>query len=287
MGSLQTSESIQRLRTALHTKAKEEPKFRFYILYDKIYRQEILFHAYRSCKANKGAAGVDGVDSEAIEKYGEEQWLGVLAERLRKKDYQPEAVKRVFIPKPNGKLRPLGIPTITDRVVQTAAMLVLEPIFEADLQPEQYAYRPERGAQDAVKAVHRLLITGHTYVVDADLSGYFDSIPHAELMQSVARRIVDSNVLHLIKQWLDAPVEEDDGYGHRKRTTINKDTGGGTPQGAAISPLLSNLNMRRFLLGWKALGHARRLSAQIVDYADDCVPRRHARVRSTQCSHAA
>lgn len=271
MGSLQTSESIQRLRTALHTKAKEEPKFRFYLLYDKIYRQDILLHAYRSCKANKGAAGVDGVDFEAIEKYGVEQWLGELAERLKKKDYQPEAVKRVFIPKPNGKLRPLGIPTITDRVVQTAAMLVLEPIFEADLQPEQYAYRPERGAQDAVKAVHRLLNTGHTHVVDADLSGYFDSIPHAELMKSVARRIVDGNVLHLIKQWLNAPVEEDDGHGHRKRTTTNKDTGRGTPQGAPISPLLSNLYMRRFLLGWKTLGHAHRLSAHIVNYADDFV----------------
>lgn len=272
MGNLQTSESIQRLRTALHTKAKEEPKFRFYLLYDKIYREDILLHAYRSCKANKGAAGVDGVDFEAIEKYGVEQWLGELAERLKKKDYQPEAVKRVFIPKPNGKLRPLGIPTITDRVVQTAAMLVLEPIFEADLQPEQYAYRPERGAQDAVKAVHRLLNTGYTHVVDADLSGYFDSIPHAELMKSVARRIVDGNVLHLIKQWLNAPVEEDDGHGrHRRRTTTNKDTGCGTPQGAPISPLLSNLYMRRFLLGWKTLEYARRLSAHIVNYADDFV----------------
>ena len=271
MGNLQTSESIQRLRTALHTKAKEEPKYRFYLLYDKIYRQDVLLHAYRSCKANKGAAGVDGVDFETIEKYGVERWLGELAERLRKKDYQPEAVRRVMIPKPNGKLRPLGIPTITDRVVQTAAMLVLEPIFEADLQPEQYAYRAERGAQDAVKAVHRLLITGHTHVVDADLSGYFDSIPHAELMKSVARRIVDGNVLHLIKQWLDAPVEEDDGHGHRKRTTTSKNTGRGTPQGAPISPLLSNLYMRRFLLGWKTLGHARRLSAHIVNYADDFV----------------
>lgn len=271
MGNLQTSESIQRLRTALHTKAKEESKFRFYLLYDKIYREDILFHAYRSCKANKGAAGVDGVDFEAIEKYGEEQWLGELAARLKKKDYQPEAVKRVYIPKPNGKLRPLGIPTITDRVVQTAAMLVLEPIFEADLQPEQYGYRPERGAQDAVKAVHRLLNTGHTHVVDADLSGYFDSIPHAELMKSVARRIVDGKVLHLIKQWLNAPVEENDGQGHLKRTTLNKDTGRGTPQGAPISPLLSNLYMRRFLLGWKTMGHARRLSAHIVNYADDFV----------------
>ena len=214
---------------------------------------------------------MDGMDFEAIEAYGEDRWLGELAERLKKKDYRPEAVKRVWIPKPNGKLRPLGIPTITDRVVQTAAMIVLQPIFEADLQPEQYAYRESRGAQDAVKAVHRLLNAGHNQVIEADLSGYFDSIPHAEMMQSVTRRIVDGNVLRLIKQWLDAPVEEDDGHGHRKRTTENRDTGRGTPQGAPISPLLSNLYMRRFVLGWKQLGHAQRWSAHIVNYADDFV----------------
>jgi len=214
---------------------------------------------------------VDGEGFEDIEAYGEDRWLGELAERLKKKDYRPEAVKRVWIPKPNGKLRPLGIPTITDRVVQTAAMLVLEPLFEADLQPEQYAYRAERGAQDAVQAVHRLLTQGHQQVIDADLSGYFDSIPHAELMKSVVRRIVDRQVLHLIKQWLDAPVEEDDGHGHRKRTTSNRDSGRGTPQGAPISPLLSNLYMRRFLLGWKQLGYAERWSAHIVNYADDFV----------------
>ena len=271
MGNLQTPELVQRLRTALHTKAKEQPEYRFYLLYDKIYRRDILEHAYRSCKANKGAAGVDGVGFEAIEAYGEDRWLGELAERLKQKDYRPEAVKRVWIPKPNGKLRPLGIPTITDRVVQTAAMIVMEPIFEADLQPEQYAYRENRGAQDAVKAVHRLLITGHQNVIDADLSGYFDSIPHPELMKSVSRRIVDSNVLHLIKQWLEAAVEENDGHGHRKRTTSNRDTGRGTPQGAPISPLLSNLYMRRFLLGWKQRGYAQRWSAHIVNYADDFV----------------
>ena len=174
LGSLQTPERVQRLQKTLHAKAKGEPGYRFYLLYDKVYRPDLLEYAYRSCKANQGAAGVDGVRFEDIEAYGEERWLGELAERLRKKEYEPQAVRRVWIPKPNGKKRPLGIPTIVDRVVQTAAMLVLEPIFEADLQEEQYAYRAERGAQDAVNAVHRLLNTGHTQVIDADLSGYLD-----------------------------------------------------------------------------------------------------------------
>jgi len=271
LGNLQTPISVQKLQTALHAKAKEEPGYRFYLLYDKICRQDVLEHAYRSCKANKGSAGVDGVRFEDIEASGEEEWLGELAERLKKKDYRPEAVKRVWIPKPNGKQRPLGIPTITDRVVQTAAMIVLDPIFEADLQTEQYAYRAERGAHDAVREVHRLLTTGHQNVIDADLSGYFDSIPHKELMKSVARRIVDRHVLHLIKQWLEAPVEEDDGHGHRRRTTSSRDAGRGIPQGAPISPLLSNLYMRRFILGWKQWGCERRWSAHIVNYADDLV----------------
>jgi RNA-directed DNA polymerase len=271
LGNLQTPVSVQKLQTVLHAKAKEEPEFRFYLLYDKIYRRDVLDHAYRSCKANKGAAGVDGESFEAIVAYGEERWLGELVERLKKKDYRPEAVKRVWIPKPNGKLRPLGIPTITDRVVQTATMLILEPIFEADLQPEQYAYRAGRNAQDAVQAVRALLATGHQQIIDADLSGYFDSIPHGQLMKSVARRIVDRHVLHLIKQWLEVAVEEDDGRGHRKRTTSNRDSGRGTPQGAPISPLLSNLYMRRFILGWKQRGYAQRWSAHIVNYADDFV----------------
>lgn len=271
LGNLQTPISVQRLQTALHAKAKEEPGCRFYLLYDKIYRRDVLEHAYRRCKANKGAAGVDGIRFEDIEAAGVECWLGELAERLKMKDYRPEAVRRVWIPKPNGKLRPLGIATITDRVVQTAMMIVLEPIFDADLQPEQYAYRAERGAQDAVRAVHRLLVTGHQHVVDADLSGYFDSIPHAELTKCIARRVVDRHVLHLVRQWLEVPVEEGDGRGHRRRTTTNRDTGRGTPQGAPISPLLSNLYMRRFILGWKQRGCERRWSAHIVNYADDFV----------------
>jgi len=272
LGNLQTLEGVQKLRTALHAKAKEEPEFRFYALYDKIYRRDVLLQAYKSCKANGGAAGVDEVTFEDIEKYGEEKWLGALAERLRKKDYRPEAVRRVWIQKPGSKkMRPLGIPTITDRTVQTATMSILEPIFEADLQPEQWAYREQRGTHDAIRAVHHLLNTGHRHIVDADLSGYFDSIPHYELLKSVARRVSDKHVMHLIKMWLDAPVEEDDGHGNRRRTTPNRDAGCGTPQGAPISPLLSNIYMRRFLLGWKQLGYDRRWGAHIVNYADDFV----------------
>jgi group II intron reverse transcriptase/maturase len=177
----------------------------------------------------------------------------------------------VYIPKPDGKQRPLGIPTITDRVVQMAVLTVVEPIFEADLQPEQYAYRPGRSALDAVQHAQRLVIDGHTEVVDADLSGYFDSIPHPELMTSVARRVSDRHLLALLKRWLEAPVEEADERGRRQRTTRNKDEGRGCPQGAPLSPLLANLYMRRFILGWRVLGHERRLDAHIVNYADDFV----------------
>jgi len=260
------------LQSALHAKAKEELGYRFYLLYDKVYRADVLELAYRSCKANKGAAGVDGQRFEHIEAYGEGRWLGELADRLRTKTYESNAVKRVWIPKPNSsKLRPLGVPTITERVVQTAALLVLEPIFGADLAPEQYAYRPDRGAHDAVRAVHSLLNTGHTQVIDADLSGYFDSIPHAELLQCVARRVVDRHILRLIKAWLVAPVDEDDGKGRTTRSRANRDSKRGTPQGAPISPLLSNLYMRRFVEGWRRLGCEQRWSAHIVNYADDFV----------------
>ena len=272
MGNLTTPPSVQKLQSALHAKAKEEPGYRFYLLYDKVYRADVLEYAYRCCKANKGAAGVDGQRFEDIEAYGEGRWLGELADRLRTKTYAPNAVKRVWIPKPNSsKLRPLGVPTITDRVVETAVLLVLEPIFEADLSPEQYAYRHDRGAHDAIRAVHRLLSTGHTQVIDADLSGYFDSIPHAELLQSVARRIVDRHILRLVKAWLVAPVEEDDGKGRTTRSRANRDSKRGTPQGAPISPLLSNLYMRRFVEGWRRLGCEQRWSAHIVNYADDFV----------------
>src|SRR5204863_4631755 len=199
--SLTTPEKIRSLQRKLYCKAKAEPAFRFYVLYDKICREDILRHAYGLARANAGAPGVDGVSFAQIEEQGLEAWLASLREDLVAKTYRPDPVRRVMIPKPDGGERPLGIPTIRDRVIQTAAKLVLEPIFEADFEDSAYGYRPVRGAVDAVKEVHRLICRGHTDVVDADLSCYFDSIPHGELLKSVARRIVDRHVLRLIRLW--------------------------------------------------------------------------------------
>ena len=269
--SLTTLQKVEKLQSALHAKAKGSPDFRFYSLYDKICRKDVLWIAYWRCQSNGGSGGVDGQRFEDIEAYGIERWVDELTEELKRKDYRCSAVRRVWIPKANGKQRPLGIPRIRDRVVQMAAVLILEPIFEADLQPEQYAYRSGKSAHDAIRQVHSLLNTGHTEVIDADLSGYFDSIPHGELMKSVARRVSDKAMLHLIKEWLEAPVEETNERGNHQRTTRNRDKKRGTPQGAPISPLLSNLYMRRFVLGWKTLGHEKRLDAYIVNYADDFV----------------
>src|ERR1700756_3225915 len=269
--SLTTPESVQKLRAALHDKAKKSPDFRFYALYDKVYRKDVLTFAYACSKANGGAAGVDGQTFEDIEACGVVRWLDELTQELKARTYRPLPVRRVWIPKPDGKQRPLGVPAIRDRTVMMAAILVLDPIFEADLQPEQYAYRKDRSALDAVRHVHKLINTGHGEIVDADLSSYFDTLPHSELMKSVARRVVDGNMLHLIKMWLEAPVEETDEHGNKRRSTRNRDEGRGSPQGSPISPLLSNLYMRRFVLGWKKLGHEKRLTAYVVNYADDLV----------------
>jgi RNA-directed DNA polymerase len=271
LGNLSTPNSVQKLQTALHAKAKAEAGYRFYALYDKISREDILAHAYALCRSNKGAPGVDGQDFADVKAYGVQRWLGELALALRQETYRPDPIRRVFIPKANGKLRPLGISTLRDRVCMTAAMLVLEPIFEADLPPEQYAYRRERNAQQAVVEVDRLLLRGHSEVVDADLADYFGSIPHTDLLKSVARRVVDRRVLHLIKMWLECPVEETDDRGRKRRTTEARDKRRGIPQGSPISPLLANLYMRRFVLAWKMFGLEQSLGSRIVTYADDLV----------------
>ena len=270
--SLLAPETVRRLQTALHAKAKGDPDGRFHTLCDKVWREDVLSAAWQAVRRNGGASGADGETFEHIQKQGVDRWLGELAKQLRENTYRPQAVRQVLIPKKQpGKFRPLGIPCIRDRVAQTAAMLVLSPIFEADLQPEQYAYREGRSALDAVRHVHRLVNTGHSEVVDGDLSNYFGEIPHADLLQSIARRVCDGRMLGWIKLWLEMAVEEDDGKGGKRRTNRARKERKGTPQGAPISPLLSNVYMRRFILGWKRLGLARRFEAEIVNYADDFV----------------
>jgi RNA-directed DNA polymerase len=268
--SLETPEKIRSLQRKLYRKAKAEPAFRFYILYDKICRDDILLHAYALARANAGAPGVDGVTFKSIEASGVEAWLAGLREDLVSKTYRPDPVRRVMIPKPGGGERPLGIPTIRDRVVQTAAKIVLEPIFEADFEDSVYGYRPRRSAIDAVKEAPRLLCRGYTDVVDADLSKYFDTIPHADLLKSVGRRIVDRHALWLIKLWLRAPVEERDSDG-KPHMSGGKGNKRGTPQGGVASPLLSVIYMNRFLKHWRLTGRGEAFHAHVVSYADDFV----------------
>ena len=268
--SLETPEKIRNLQRKLYVKAKAEPEYRFYLLYDKVYREDILEHAYKLAKANRGAPGVDGVDLRA-DRGGRGEGVAVRpAAGPVGETVQTKPVRRVMIPKPGGGERPLGIPTIRDRVVQTAVKLVIEPVLEADLSPYTFGYRPRKSALDAIKVVQGMLNHGYTDVVDADLSKYFDTIPHSELLKSIAARISDRNILRLIKMWLKAPVEERDEDGG-KRMSGGKNAKKGTPQGGVISPLLANRYMNRFLRYWEKTEQPRRLRARIVSYADDFV----------------
>ena len=268
--SLQTPDKIRTLQHKLYVKAKNEPSCRFYLLYDTVYRGDILEHAYRLAKDNGGASGVDGVSFEDIEKSGRKEFLEALGKELREKRYKPQAVRRVMIPKPGGGERPLGIPTIRDRVVQAAAKLVLEPIFEADLSDAAFGYRPKRSATDAVERVNQAIRDGYTDVVDADLSKYFDTIPHRELMKSVARRVVDKQMLRLVRMWLKVPVEDRDPDGN-KRMSGGRKSKRGTPQGGVISPLLANIYFNRLLKYWEQERMGERLRAKVINYADDFV----------------
>lgn len=270
--SLTTPESVRSLQRKLYSAAKVSPSRRFHQLYDKVYREDIVFHAYALVRAAKGAKtpGVDGETFADIEEEGVTKWLGGLLKELHSKTYRPKPVRRVMIPKRGGGQRPLGIPTIRDRVVQAAAKLVLEPIFEADFADCAYGYRPKRSAQDAVRSVHQAIREGYTDVVDADLSRYFDTIPHHELLLCVARRIVDPHMLKLIKMWLKVAVVEENAQG-KQTVSGGKGSTRGTPQGGVISPLLANIYMHRYLRAWSERGKGQQFRAKLVNYADDFV----------------
>ena len=266
---LKTPEKIRELQRKLYRKAKQEKEYRFYLLYDKICRVDILNHAYRLVKANKGAPGIDGETFYSIEERegGAEKYLKEIAGALERKDYKPQPVRRVYIPKAAGGKRPLGIPVIRDRIVQMAVKIVIEPIFEADFQDNSYGFRPKRSAHQAVEDVNNHLWKGKTDVIDADISKYFDTIPHNKLMQLVAKRIVDKQILKLIKMWLKAPIVEEREDGKKEYKGNEK----GTPQGGVISPLLANIYLNVLDTIWVVKNVQERLGARLVRYADDCV----------------
>ncbi|MEK7762785.1 MAG: group II intron reverse transcriptase/maturase [Nitrospirota bacterium] len=270
--SLTTPDTIRTLQRKLYAKAKHEPAYRFYALYDKISREDVLTHAWRLVKANRGSPGVAGISFEVIEHgIGVDTLLRDLARDLQDKTYRAQPGRRVMIPKADGSLRPLGIPTLRDRVVQMAVKLTIEPIFEADFCPQSYGFRPRKSAHDAVDDIANTLWAGYTHVIDADLSKYFDSIPHAKLMAVVAERIVDGGILHLIKQWLKAPVIGEDDNGVKRTVGGGKANRPGTPQGGVISPLLANCYLHILDRTWQRRHFKGKLHAHLVRYADDFV----------------
>lgn len=275
---LETPEKIRDLQRKLYLKAKREPKFRFYLLQDKAWREDILQHAYRLVRANGGAPGIDGETFQSIETgEGETKFLSKLQQELREKSYRAQPVRRVYIPKANGRKRPLGIPTIRDRVAQMAVKLVIEPIFEADFEDCSFGFRPKKDAHQAVQAVRQALYNAHPYVLDADLQQYFDTIPHDKLIKVVAERISDRHILNWIKQWLSAAVVEEEQQGKRQTHKPKR----GTPQGGVISPLLANIYLNLFDRMFRSYCRSTGLAAELVRYADDFVILMRGRVERT------
>lgn len=265
MGTLTTPAKLRELQKALYQRAKKEPNFRAYALYDKVYRDDVLAHAYALARANKGASGVDGVTFEDIETSGREALLQELKEELKTKRYRPGPVRRVEIPKLSGGTRPLGIPNIRDRVVQTAVKLLLEPLYEADFDRDSYGFRPKKAAHQAIEAVREELSHGMHWIIDADISKYFDTIPHDRLMKAVAERVVDSAMLALVKMFLEAAIVDEQDGGRPRRNVK------GTPQGGVISPLLANIYLNLLDRNFRRHAEGEKLRGRIIRYADDFV----------------